>query len=158
MHYYLKNKSNTCIEQEVKETEDYSDNNRRNENHFYRRKNIISAWPDDLLKFCATFFKKLDDFHISVPTILKITGQAGFEPATNGFGDRHSTIGATDLKYINLSVINNYKQKDNIQKLFCFCFFVQCMLAIKRTILIQLKLTLNILAVFISCIVLAFAF
>ncbi len=32
------------------------------------------------------------------PSVIRMAGQAGFEPATRGFGDRRSTIRATALQ------------------------------------------------------------
>lgn len=36
-------------------------------------------------------------YHLLASHFLKLAGQEGLEPPTLGFGDRRSTIGATDL-------------------------------------------------------------
>ena len=43
------------------------------------------------------------------------------------------------------------------QSLFCLCFFMQSMLAIKGAIFIQFQLTLNILSILVSCVILTLA-
>ena len=93
------------------------------------------------------------------------TGQAGLEPATFGFGDRRSTIRATDLgnRESLFQSAPGFPGKlpqgePSSGKLLDLCFLVQRMLAVKRTILVQFKFSLGIFSVLLGCIVLSFAF
>jgi hypothetical protein len=43
------------------------------------------------------------------------------------------------------------------EALFCLCFLMQSMLAVKGAIFIQFQLTLNILSILVSCIILTLA-
>ena len=74
-------------------------------------------------------FPKVIIFDISTP--FHETGQEGLEPSTFGFGDRRSTIRATDLY---LKVTGHYNRSD-FKHLFNFCFFMYGMFTVKRTIL-----------------------
>lgn len=95
------------------------------------------------------------------------SGQAGLEPATFGFGDRRSTIRATDLgeaegltKAVRLSRRTRQRRirLEFLGKgLLYLGFLVKGMLAIERAILAELKLSLGILAVLLGSIVLALA-
>ena len=93
------------------------------------------------------------------------SGQAGLEPATFGFGDRRSTIRATDLGNRESLFQSTPGFPGKLRKgtflrtcLLNLCFFVQGMLAIESAILHQLELFLRVPAVFLGRIVLPLAF
>jgi hypothetical protein len=79
--------------------------------------------------------------------IEKPTGQEGLEPSTSGFGDQRST----NWSYwpIRFSIETT---------LFNLCLAMQGVLAFKRTILAQLKLSLSISPILFGGIVLLLAF
>ena len=71
---------------------------------------------------------------------------------------RHSVLETDALPTELQAYLYQAVRTDSLNALFCFCLFVQNLFAAERTVLVLLKFTLNVLAVFCRRIVLAFTF
>jgi hypothetical protein len=146
----LQYEQHTLEEEEIHQPKEYCDKRRGDKYDLSGRNDSFTGGPDNLLQFLVRLLEILDKLlHEKAPCGKRSRSRQ----AKKDSNPQHPVLETSALP---IGAIGLFASRSNY--LFDLCLAVQGVLALKRTILVQLKLTLSVSPILLGCIVLLLAF